>query len=184
VFEQLRSVDVDQAIGMLRVHGRIVTGTNAESVRDGMFGQWWQHRTAGDEASMMARRNAGFDDLKRRARRYVDVAGQLSGEPLIWNERPFQIRDQGHLHEERLRQRDPQRHQRHDHPHRPPRNGGHPVHRGRDCCSGGNEWRTDWATLQHQVMILQWRVWDRAGGSSDTHCPTRAETRARLSLGC
>ncbi|CAN5576016.1 MobF family relaxase [soil metagenome] len=92
--DQLRSGDVDNAIGMLRDHGRVVTGTNAETVRDGMVEQWWQHCSAGAEALMMARRNDDVDDLNRRARRYVRAAGQLSGEPLVVNERPFQIGDQ------------------------------------------------------------------------------------------
>ncbi len=92
--DQLRSGDVDQGIAMLRDHGRVVTGTNAETVRDGMVEQWWQHRTAGDETLMMARRNADVDDLNRRARRHVHAAGELSGEPLVVNDRPFQIGDQ------------------------------------------------------------------------------------------
>ena len=92
--DQLRSGDVDQAIDMLRDHGRVVTSTNAEAVRDGMVEQWWQHRTAGDEVLMMARRNADVDDLNRRARRHIHAAGELSGEPLVVNERPFQIGDQ------------------------------------------------------------------------------------------
>ena len=91
--EQLRSGDVDRAIGMLRDHGRVVTSTNAETVRDGMVETWWQHRTNGDDALMMARRNADVDDLNRRARRHVLAAGQLFGEPLVVNDRPFQIGD-------------------------------------------------------------------------------------------
>ena len=79
---------------MLRDHGRVVTGTNAESVRDGMVDQGWRHRNAGDDALMMARRNADVDDLNRRARRHVHAAGELSGEPLVVNDRPFQIGDQ------------------------------------------------------------------------------------------
>ena len=92
--EQLRSGEVDQAIGMLRQRGRVVTGRNAETVRDGMVEQWWQHRNDGDDALMMARRNADVDDLNRRARRHVHAAGELSGEPLVVSERPFQIGDQ------------------------------------------------------------------------------------------
>ncbi|CAN5683958.1 MobF family relaxase [soil metagenome] len=92
--EQLRSGDVDQAIGMLRERGRVVTSANAETVRDGMVEQWWQHRSSGDDALMMARRNADVDDLNRRARRHVLAAGELSGEPLVVNDRPFQMGDQ------------------------------------------------------------------------------------------
>ena len=92
--EQFRSGDVDQAIGMLRGNGRVVTGANAESVRDGMVEQGWQHRSAGHDVLMMARRNTDVDDLNRRSRRHVRAAGELSGEPLVVNERPFQIGDQ------------------------------------------------------------------------------------------
>jgi len=92
--EQLRAGDVDMAVDLLRVHERVVTATNAETVRDGMVEQWWQHRTAGDQALMMARRNADVDDLNRRARRYVHAAGELSGEPIVVNDRPFQVGDQ------------------------------------------------------------------------------------------
>lgn len=91
--DQLRSGDVDQAIGMLRDHGRVVTSMNAEAVRDEMVEQWWQHRSAGGDALMMARRNADVDDLNRRARRHVVASGQLTGEPLVVGEHPFQIGD-------------------------------------------------------------------------------------------
>jgi hypothetical protein len=45
--EQLRSGDVDQAVSMLRDHGRVVTGSKRRAVRGAMVEQWWQHRTSG-----------------------------------------------------------------------------------------------------------------------------------------
>ncbi|CAN5398901.1 MobF family relaxase [soil metagenome] len=91
---EFRSGDIDLAVGMLREHGRVVTSTNAETVRDGMVEQWWRHRNIGGDALMMARRNADVDDLNRRARRHVAAAGELSGDPLVVNDRPFQVGDQ------------------------------------------------------------------------------------------
>ena len=91
---QLRGGDVDQAVGMLRQHGRVVTGSNAETVRDGMVADWWVHRSAGGSVLMMARRNADVDDLNRRARCHVAAAGELRGSPLVIAGRPFQVGDQ------------------------------------------------------------------------------------------
>ncbi len=91
---QLRSGDVDQSVGALRQHGRVVTAPNAETARDAMVADWWTHRSAGHSALMMARRNADVDDLNRRARRHVADAGELQGPPLVVRGRPFQVGDQ------------------------------------------------------------------------------------------
>jgi len=92
--DQLRSGDVDQAVGALRQHGRVVTASNAETVRDAMVADWWDHRSAGGSALMMARRNSDVDDLNRRARRHVAAAGELRGPALVVGGRPFQVGDQ------------------------------------------------------------------------------------------
>lgn len=92
--DQLRSGDVDVAVGALRQHGRVVTAPNAETVRDAMVADWWTHRSAGSSALMMARRNADVDDLNRRARRHVAAAGELRGPSLVVGGRPFQVGDQ------------------------------------------------------------------------------------------
>lgn len=92
--DRLRSGDVERAMRSLREHGDVVTAPNAEAVRDGMVGDWYRHRSHGESALMMARRNADVDDLNRRARRLVAAAGELSGEPIIVAGRPFQVGDQ------------------------------------------------------------------------------------------
>lgn len=91
--EHLRDGDVAAAVGMLREHDDVKSGPNAETVRNAMVGDWWQHRTNGANALMMAKRHTDVDDLNRRARRHLADAGQLHGEPLVVNERPFQIGD-------------------------------------------------------------------------------------------
>jgi len=92
--DRLRSGDVERAMRSLREHGDVVTAPNAEAVRDGMVGDWYRHRSQGESALMMARRNADVDDLNRRARRLVAATGELSGEPIIVAGRPFQVGDQ------------------------------------------------------------------------------------------
>ena len=79
---------------MLHDHDRIVTSTNAETVRNGMVADWWAHRSAGESALMMTKRNADVDDLNRRARRLVAAAGELQGPALMVAGRPFQVGDQ------------------------------------------------------------------------------------------
>ncbi len=91
---ELRSGDVDRAFTLLKDHGGVVTGDNADAVRDGMVADWWTHRQNGDDALMLARRNADVDDLNRRARRHMAAAGRLSGEPIVIVDRPFQIGDE------------------------------------------------------------------------------------------
>jgi ATP-dependent exoDNAse (exonuclease V) alpha subunit len=91
---QLRDGHVDAAVGALRQHGRVVTASNADTVRDAMVADWWTHRSAGSSALMMARRNSDVDDLNRRARRHVAAAGELQGPPLVTRGRPFQVGDQ------------------------------------------------------------------------------------------
>lgn len=91
---QLRDGHVDVAVGALREHGRVVTAPNAETVRDAMVADWWNLRSAGSSALMMARRNSDVEDLNRRARRHVADAGELQGPPLVVRGRPFQVGDQ------------------------------------------------------------------------------------------
>lgn len=91
---QLRDGHVEAAVGALRQHGRVVSASNAETVRDAMVADWWTHRSAGSSALMMARRNADVDDLNRRGRRQVADAGELQGPPLVVRGRPFQVGDQ------------------------------------------------------------------------------------------
>jgi conjugative relaxase-like TrwC/TraI family protein len=91
---QLRSGDVDDAMAALRGHGNVVAAPDAETARNAIVADWYEHRQRGDSALMMARRNSDVDDLNRRARRLVADAGELSGEPIVVAGRPFQIGDQ------------------------------------------------------------------------------------------
>ena len=91
--DDYREMRVKEAIARLRRHGSLVTGTNADVVRQGMVDEWWRHRQGGHDALMMAHRNVDVDDLNRRARALLAEAHQLQGETIVVNERPFQIGD-------------------------------------------------------------------------------------------
>ena len=91
---ELRSGDVDEAIGLFKVHGGVVSGGNADTIRGRMVDDWWTHRQAGQSALMLARRNVDVEDLNRRARTLMADAGRLVGEALIVMGRPFQIGDE------------------------------------------------------------------------------------------
>lgn len=90
---ELRAGDVDRAFTLLNDHGGVVTGDNADLVRDAMVADWWNHRQAGDDALMLARHNVDVDDLNRRARQLMAASGRLSSEPIVIVGRPFQIGD-------------------------------------------------------------------------------------------
>jgi conjugative relaxase-like TrwC/TraI family protein len=90
--QQLRSGDVADAVAALRVHGNVVAAADAETARNTIVADWYEHRQQGSSALMMARRNSDVDDLNRRAR--CLVADELSGEPIVVAGRPFQAGDQ------------------------------------------------------------------------------------------
>ena len=91
---ELRSGDVDTAIGLFREHGGVVSGGNSDTIRGRMVDDWWTHRQAGQSVLMLARRNVDVDDLNRRARTLMADAGRLVGDAVIVKGRPFQIGDE------------------------------------------------------------------------------------------
>ena len=91
--DDYRAMRVEKAIANLHRHGSLVTGTNADVVRQGMVDDWWHHRQASRDALMMSHRNVDVDDLNRRARAHLAEAHLLQGETIVVSERPFQIGD-------------------------------------------------------------------------------------------
>ena len=71
----------------------VVVGHNADLVRQRMADDWFEHRSSGASAVMMASRNSDVDDLNRRAHQLMADHGHLRGEPLHLDGRPFQIGD-------------------------------------------------------------------------------------------
>ncbi len=84
---------VDAALERMTANDGVVLGHNADLVRQRMADDWFEHRSSGASAVMMASRNSDVDDLNRRAHQLMAEHGQLRGEPLHLDGRPFQIGD-------------------------------------------------------------------------------------------
>jgi conjugative relaxase-like TrwC/TraI family protein len=84
---------VDAALERMIANDGVVVGHNADLVRQRMVDDWFEHRSDGATAVMMASRNSDVDDLNRRAHQLMADHGQLRGEPLHLDGRPFQIGD-------------------------------------------------------------------------------------------
>ena len=84
---------VDAALERMTANDGVVVGHNADLVRQRMADDWFEHRSSGASAVMMASRNSDVDDLNRRAHQLMADHGHLRGEPLHLDGRPFQIGD-------------------------------------------------------------------------------------------
>jgi conjugative relaxase-like TrwC/TraI family protein len=84
---------VDAALERMTANYGVVVGNNADLVRQRMADDWFEHRSSGASAVMMASRNSDVDDLNRRAHQLMADHGHLRGEPLHLDGRPFQIGD-------------------------------------------------------------------------------------------
>jgi len=79
------------AVERMTANDGVVVGHNADLVRQRMADDWFEHRSGGASAVMMASRNSDVDDLNRRAHQLMSNHGHLHGEPLHLDGRPFQI---------------------------------------------------------------------------------------------
>jgi ATP-dependent exoDNAse (exonuclease V) alpha subunit len=84
---------VDAALERMTANDGVVVGHNADLVRQRMTDDWFDHRSGGAAAVMMASRNSDVDDLNRRAHQLMADHGHLHGEPLHLDGRPFRIGD-------------------------------------------------------------------------------------------
>ena len=84
---------VDAALERMTANDGVVVGHNADLIRQRMADDWFEHRSNGALAVMMASRNSDVDDLNRRAHQLMADHGHLHGEPLHLDGRPFQIGD-------------------------------------------------------------------------------------------
>ncbi len=84
---------VDAALERMTANDGVVVGHNADLVRQRMTDDWFDHRSSGASAVMMASRNSDVDDLNRRAHQLMADHGHLHGEPLHLDGRPFRIGD-------------------------------------------------------------------------------------------
>ncbi|MEX2504947.1 MAG: MobF family relaxase, partial [Egicoccus sp.] len=91
---QLRHGDPTEAVAAYRQHGRVITDDDPDLLRDRLVSGWW-HTARHDlpDSIMIALRRADVDDLNRRARQHLRIAGRLTGPALTIGEVEFQAGD-------------------------------------------------------------------------------------------
>ena len=91
---QLRHGDPSEAVAAYRQHGRVITDDDPDLMRDRLVSGWW-HTARHDlpDSIMIALRRADVDDLNRRAREHLSLAGRLNGPALSLGDIEFQAGD-------------------------------------------------------------------------------------------
>lgn len=90
---ELRTGDVDQALGAYQRHGRITFADTAPDALDVMVNDWWDATDRGEQVLMIATRNVDVDDLNVAARARLQAAGQITGPELDIDGRSFAAGD-------------------------------------------------------------------------------------------
>ena len=91
--DQLRTGDVNDALGAYQRHGRITFADTAPDALAVMVGDWWRATQFGEQALMIATRNVDVDDLNAAARTRLEAAGDITGPDLDIDGRPFAAGD-------------------------------------------------------------------------------------------
>ena len=93
--EQLRHGDIDTALDAYRDHGRIVTASDAEGLRERLVADWWDtvDQLGSHSTVMVALRRVDVDDLNARARSRMAADGRLTGPALDTPGATFQAGD-------------------------------------------------------------------------------------------
>ncbi len=94
VAAELRRGQVEAAVARLQRHGGIVTADNADRLRDGLVGDWYAARSAGDDVLMIAARRSTVSDLNDRAREVLSARGELGETVLEAGGRSFAVGDE------------------------------------------------------------------------------------------
>jgi len=80
--DALRETDIDNALASLHRSGHLTIGDNSDIVRSALVTDWYQARSDGLHAIMIAARRSDVADLNHRARSHLIVDGDLG--PAIW----------------------------------------------------------------------------------------------------
>ncbi|HEV8623518.1 MAG TPA: AAA family ATPase [Acidimicrobiia bacterium] len=89
---ELRHGNPDIALAAYQAHDRLHQANTSDRLREQLVDDWWAARQAGGRHLMVAARHADVDDLNRRARRRLAVAGVL-GDDVPLGERRFAVGD-------------------------------------------------------------------------------------------
>ena len=92
---QLRHGDIDHALDAYRDHGRVVTASDADALRERLVGDWWDtvDRLGSTSTIMVALRRTDVADLNARARARLAAADRLTGPTIDTPGGPLQAGD-------------------------------------------------------------------------------------------
>lgn len=94
--DELREGDVAVGLAAYEHHGRVVTGSTAQDVREKLVEDWWglvRDDPGRPDVLMVALRRADVDDLNRQARARMAAVGRLHGSRIAAAGRTFQQGD-------------------------------------------------------------------------------------------
>jgi ATP-dependent exoDNAse (exonuclease V) alpha subunit len=98
---ELRQGQIERAMARLQRNDNISTADNADLLRDGMVGDWYAARRAGEDVAMVAGHRSTVADLNDRARELLRDEGRLGPVVLEARELSFAIGDEVLAHKNR-----------------------------------------------------------------------------------
>jgi conjugative relaxase-like TrwC/TraI family protein len=92
--KQIREGEGREALALYRSEDRLTIAPDAEARRAEMVADWWQSYRQGEDALMIAKRNAEVGELNRLAREVMRAEGRLGRTEVMVGGRPFAAGDQ------------------------------------------------------------------------------------------
>jgi conjugative relaxase-like TrwC/TraI family protein len=83
-----------EALSVYRSEERVLVAADPEARREAMVADWWQIFAAGEDALMVAKRNAEVEQLNRLARAVMKAEGRLGEQEVLVGEASFAAGDQ------------------------------------------------------------------------------------------
>jgi len=92
--KRIREGEGGEALALYRSEERVIVAADAEARREAMVGDWWQSFGGGEDALMVAKRNAEVEKLNELARELMRSEGRLGELEIEVGEARFAVGDQ------------------------------------------------------------------------------------------
>ena len=92
--KRIREGEGREALALYRTEDRLTIAPDAEARRELMVADWWQSYSKGEDALMIAKRNAEVGELNRLARVVMKDSGRLVGPEIVVGYARFAVGDQ------------------------------------------------------------------------------------------
>jgi conjugative relaxase-like TrwC/TraI family protein len=91
--DQLRTGDLDAALGAYRAHGRLVAAETPGQLKQTLLADWWQAFQQGERVAILAYRREEVDQFNTACQQLRHHAGQLGPDRLQVGDRQFAVGD-------------------------------------------------------------------------------------------